>query len=181
MSVSTLPGRAWLFGDHVPSDHIVASHGILHSLDEIAPLALVRQRPDFAAGVEPGDYIVAGRHFGQSSGRQVAAKVLKHIGVSCILADSVARTFWRNCWEIGLPALDCPGVTSMARDGDIISADVGAGEIRNLTAATSWRVEIPDSFMMSMLEAGGVIGLAARLSPEWTTGPFPAAPKGELP
>ena len=158
----TLRGRTWVFGDNVPSDHIVASHGILQAMDEIAQHVLVQQRPDFAPGVRPGDVLVAGRHFGQSSGRQIAAKVLAHVGISCVVAESVARTFWRNCWEIGLPSVECPGITTLVRDGDVLAVDLRAG--RALVAATGATASFdpPDEFIISMYLAGGVIPLAGQ-------------------
>jgi 3-isopropylmalate/(R)-2-methylmalate dehydratase small subunit len=160
-------GRAWTFGDNVPSDHIVASHGILRSMDEIAKDVLRQQHPDFAGSVARGDILVAGRHFGQSSGRQVAAKVLAHVGISCVIAESVARTFWRNAWEIGLPAVECPGVTALVSDGDIVRIRLVAGAVRNETTGAAASFSPPDEFMISMLQAGGIVPLAELKHDEW--------------
>jgi 3-isopropylmalate/(R)-2-methylmalate dehydratase small subunit len=162
-----LHGRAWTLGDNVPSDHIVASHGILRPMDEIAKEVLRQQHPDFADQVLPGDILVAGAHFGQSSGRQVAAKVLAHVGVSCVIAESVARTFWRNAWEIGLPAVECPGVRELVADGDVVRISLTAGTVQNETTGATGTFAPPDHFMISMLQAGGIIPFAELKHDEW--------------
>jgi 3-isopropylmalate/(R)-2-methylmalate dehydratase small subunit len=160
-------GRAWKVGDNVPSDHIVASHGILRPMDEIAHEVLLQQHPGFASGVQRGDVLVAGAHFGQSSGRQVAAKVLAHVGISCVIADSVARTFWRNAWEIGLPAIECPGVSELVADGDILSIHLVEGEVVNETTGGRAAFAPPDEFILSMLRAGGIVPLAELMRDSW--------------
>jgi 3-isopropylmalate dehydratase small subunit len=111
-----LTGRVWRVGDNVPTDAIVRSDLVFGSMAEMVAHALEHVNPRFPAEVRPGDVLVAGRHFGQSSGRAIAARVLKAAGVACVVAETFARTFYRNGFEIGLPLLECPGVTGLVEE-----------------------------------------------------------------
>jgi 3-isopropylmalate/(R)-2-methylmalate dehydratase small subunit len=152
-------GRAWLLGDNVPTDEIVPTNWVFSPMDEIKRHALENLKPEFALGVQPGDIIVAGHHFGQSSGRAVAPKVLQAVGVACIVADSFARTFLRNAFEIGLPILESHGAGTFAGDGDQVTADVVSGRLRNATQDRDGQGEPPGEFLLTMLRAGGLIPL----------------------
>jgi 3-isopropylmalate/(R)-2-methylmalate dehydratase small subunit len=110
--------------------------------------------------VAPGDIVVAGKHFGQSSGRAIAVKALKATGIGCVVADGFARTFYRNAFEVGLPVLELPGVTGLVSDGDVLSVDVVAGTFRNETTGQERTVAPPDPFLLEMIRAGGLIPLA---------------------
>jgi 3-isopropylmalate/(R)-2-methylmalate dehydratase small subunit len=152
-------GRAWVLGDNVPTDEIVPTQWVFSPMEEICKHALENLKADFAAGVRPGDIIVAGHHFGQSSGRAVAPKVLKAVGVACIVADSFARTFLRNAFEIGLPILELHGAGTFAADGDQVTADVVTGRVRNLAQDRDASGEPTGEFLLTMLRAGGLIPL----------------------
>jgi 3-isopropylmalate/(R)-2-methylmalate dehydratase small subunit len=156
----TYSGRVWLFGDNVPTDEIVPTQWVFSSMDEIRRHVLENLNPAFAGGVAPGDLLVAGHHFGQSSGRAVAPKVLQAAGVACIVADSFARTFLRNAFEIGLPILELPGAGSFAADGERVTANVVTGEVRNETRGTEARGVPTGDFLLTMLRAGGLIPLS---------------------
>jgi 3-isopropylmalate/(R)-2-methylmalate dehydratase small subunit len=156
----TFAGRAWLFGDNVPTDEIVPTKWVFSSMDEICRHVCENIKPGFAGAVQPGDIIVAGHHFGQSSGRAVAPKALQAAGVACIVADSFARTFLRNCFEIGLPILECPDAGSFAADGDEVSVDIVSGLVRNQTRDRSAQGTATEEFLLTMLRAGGLIPLA---------------------
>jgi 3-isopropylmalate/(R)-2-methylmalate dehydratase small subunit len=93
--------------------------------------------------VEPGDIVVAGRHFGQSSGRAITTKALRATGIGCVVAETFARTFHRNCFEVDLPALEV------------------AGALENLTTGQRGSGPAADPFLVEMLNAGGLIKLAA--------------------
>lgn len=155
----TFTGHAWILGDNVPTDEIVPTRWVFSPMDEIKRHTLENLKPDFAAGVRPGDIIVAGHHFGQSSGRAVAPKALKGLGVACIVADSFARTFLRNAFEIGLPIVELPGAGTFAADGDEITADVVSGRISNLTQGRTGDGAQTGEFLLTMLRAGGLIPL----------------------
>lgn len=120
-------GRAWQFGDNVPTDQIVAMAVVMSPMDVVLKHVLEELKPGFPALIRPGDLIVAGYHFGHSSGRGIAAKAIQAAGVACIVAESFARTFLRNCYEIGLPVIGCPSAGKLARDGEIVSLDLAGG------------------------------------------------------
>lgn len=161
-AVTAHRGRAWTFGDNIPTDAITPTEYVMEPLDVRLEHVLEDRNPDFPAGVEPGDIVVAGRHFGQSSGRAIAPKTLKATGVGCIVAESFARTFYRNGFEIGLPVLACPGIVDLVGDGDEIAVDLEAGLVTNVTTGTSLDCPPIDPFLLEMLTAGGVIELARR-------------------
>ena len=98
-----MTGRAWKFGDNVPTDSIVPTAVVQQAMDVILPHVLADLKPEFPKGVKQGDILVAGHHFGQSSGRGVASKAIAASGIVCIVADTFARTFLRNSYEVGLP------------------------------------------------------------------------------
>ena len=152
-------GRAWLFGDNIPTDQIVPSKLLFLPMAEIVKHILEDLRPDFPGQLKRGDIIVAGHHFGQSSGRAVAPKAIQAAGISCIVAESFARTFLRNCYEIGLPILECRGVSKAVSDGDIVQADLIAGRLANETTKASLPATPCNEFLLKMLRAGGVIAM----------------------
>src|SRR5579862_9128307 len=127
-------GNCWKFGDNIPTDLITPTHIMWKTPAEMAKHVLETANPDFAKNVKPGDIIVAGRNFGCSSGRALAAKALKATGIGAILAELFARTFYRNGHEIGLPLLEARGVHALVSDGDRVRVDVRAGTIENLTS-----------------------------------------------
>jgi 3-isopropylmalate/(R)-2-methylmalate dehydratase small subunit len=152
-------GRVWCFGDNVPTDEIVPTRWVFSPMEEIRAHVLENLKPGFASAVAPGDVLVAGAHFGQSSGRAVAPKALKSLGVACIVAESFARTFLRNGYEIGLPLLECPGAREAFADGQQAMVDVVAGTVRNLSTGEELAGRPTDAFLLSMLRAGGLIPL----------------------
>jgi 3-isopropylmalate/(R)-2-methylmalate dehydratase small subunit len=154
-------GRCWLFGHNIPTDRLVKARFVFEPMDEIVKHVLEDLNPDFPKQVRPGDIVVAGRHFGQSSGRAIATKALKATGVGCVVAETFARTFYRNCFEVGLPALEIGGVSDLVSDGDRIRVDIVAGLLRNLTTGESASGTAADPFLLEMLAAGGLIKLAA--------------------
>jgi 3-isopropylmalate/(R)-2-methylmalate dehydratase small subunit len=163
---AALRGRCWKFGDNVPTDAIVRSDLVLGPMAEMVAHALEHLNPRFPAEVREGDVLVAGHHFGQSSGRAIAARVLRECGIACVVAETFARTFYRNGFEIGLPLVECPGVTALVEDGDVVRVDVAAGEVVNETRGARLPARPTSPFLLEMLEAGGLIPLAARLADE---------------
>lgn len=159
-------GRCWKFGDNIPTDRIVRSDLVLRPFSEILQHVLETCNPDFPKMVKPGDILVAGKHFGQSSGRAVAAKALKRTGIGCIIADGFARTFYRNGFEIGMPILECPGITEHVSDGDMIRVDFESGTIVNETTGQEFQAKPTPPFLLEMLKAGGLIAMADRIAGE---------------
>jgi len=159
-------GRCWKFGDNIPTDQIVSSDRVFLAIEEMAKHVLENLNPEFARNVQPGDILVAGKHFGQSSGRAVAPKALKATGIGAVVVEYAARLFYRNAFEIGLPLLECPGITAGVSDGDILSVDMTAGIVRNETTGKEFRAKAIDPFLMEMVAAGGLIPMGPKLAEE---------------
>jgi 3-isopropylmalate/(R)-2-methylmalate dehydratase small subunit len=159
-------GRCWKFGDNIPTDRIVRTDMIFRPWAEILQHVLETCNPEFPKKVQPGDIVVAGKHFGQSSGRAIAAKAMKRTRIGCIIAESFARTFYRNGFEIGMPILECPGITDQVSDGDILSVDIEGGRIVNETTGREFQAKTTPRFLLDMLKAGGLIAMADRLAGE---------------
>jgi 3-isopropylmalate/(R)-2-methylmalate dehydratase small subunit len=152
-------GRCWKFGDNVPTDLITPSHIMFKTTKEMAAFVLEGLNPQFPKSVAPGDILVAGRNFGCSSGRALAAKALQATGIGAVVAELFARTFYRNGHEIGMPLLEAPGIHALANDGDQLRVDVEAGTVDNLTTGASLRGKVPPDFLLDMLKSGGLIAL----------------------
>lgn len=159
-------GRCWKFGDNIPTDRIVRADLVFRPFSEILKHVLETCNPEFPLKVKPGDIVVAGKHFGQSSGRAIAAKALKQTGIGCVIAESFARTFYRNGFEIGMPALECPGITAQVSDGDILLVEIDRGRIVNETTGRELQARPTPPFLLDMLKAGGLIPMAERLAGE---------------
>jgi 3-isopropylmalate/(R)-2-methylmalate dehydratase small subunit len=173
-------GRCWKFGDNIPTDQIVRSDRALGTIQEMRAHVLENLNPAFARDVQPGDILVAGKHFGQSSGRAVAPKALQATGISAVVVEYAARLFYRNCFEIGLPLVQCPGITAAVTDGDVLTVDIETGLV--IVERTGARVqgEPTDPFLLTMLRAGGLIPLAAQLAGEdQPAGSAPQHPEGQ--
>src|SRR5205807_3250167 len=117
------------------------------------------RQSDFPKKVKAGDLLVAGRNFGCSSGRAIAPKALQATGISAILAELFARTFYRNGHEIGLPLLEAPGVHDLVETGDRLRVDIGNGTVENLSSGKTLEGTPPPEFLLEMVRAGGLIPL----------------------
>lgn len=152
-------GRCWKFGDNIPTDALTPTHVMFKTPKEMAAFVLETLNPEFPKKVKPGDILVAGRNFGCSSGRALATKALQATGIGAVVAEQFARTFYRNCLEIGLPLLEAPGVHALVNDGDEVRVDIKAATLENLTTGKSLQGTPPSQFLLRMLEAGGLIPL----------------------
>jgi 3-isopropylmalate/(R)-2-methylmalate dehydratase small subunit len=152
-----LRGKALKFGDDISTDLIQPGrYNYLRSnLPELAKHVLEDADPTFASRVKKGDFIVAGKNFGLGSSREHAPAILKLAGVSAILAKSVARIFFRNAINVGLPVLICD--TDMINDGDDLEIDLATGTITDLTNGVKLTSgKIPD-VMLKILSEGGLV------------------------
>ena len=152
-------GKCWKFGHNIPTDSITPTHITLGGIAEMARHVLETVNPDFPKKVQPGDILVAGRNFGCSSGRAIAPKALKAAGISAIVAELFARTFFRNGYEIGLPLLEVPGIHELVETGDRLRVDIVRGTVETLTSGKSLTGNPPPEFLLEMLRAGGLIPL----------------------
>ncbi|MFH1646285.1 MAG: 3-isopropylmalate dehydratase small subunit [Chloroflexota bacterium] len=157
-----LSGRAHKFGDGISTDHIIPGRyaHLRSNLPELAKHVLEDADPDFVNKVKPGDFVVGGNNFGLGSSREHAPLVIKMAGVSAILAKSVARIFFRNAINLGLPVLICN--TDKIDDGDVLEVDLAEGTVRDRTNGSVLTFgRIPD-VMLRILEEGGLIPYITR-------------------
>ncbi len=152
-----LRGRAFKFGDNISTDHIVPGRllSLRSNLPELAKHVLEDADPTFARRVKDGDFIVGGKNFGLGSSREHAPLVIKISGVSAVLAKSVARIFFRNAINVGLPVLICD--TESINDGDELEVDLKTGKIRDLTSGTELSFSPIPEIMLHILNEGGLI------------------------
>lgn len=157
MISSIMKGKAHKFGDGISTDHIVpGKYAHLRSnLPELAKHVMEDADPTFVSKVQPGDFIVAGKNFGLGSSREHAAVVIKMAGISAILAKSVARIFFRNAINQGLPVLICD--TDKINEGDEIEVDLAAGTVTNLSSGTKLTFGKIPEVMLNIMKEGGLI------------------------
>ena len=157
-----LTGRAFKFGDDISTDQIIpGKYAYLRSnLPELAKHVMEDADPMFATRVKPGDFIVGGNNFGLGSSREHAPLVIKMAGVKAILAKSVARIFFRNAINLGLPVLICN--TDEIADADQLEIDLQTGIIKNKTNGKQITFgKIPD-VMLRILDEGGLLPYIAK-------------------
>ena len=152
-----LKGKAFKFGDNISTDHITPGR-LLHlrsNLPELAKHVLEDADPTFAERVAHGDFVVGGKNFGLGSSREHAPLVIKMSGVAAVLAKSVARIFFRNAINVGLPVLICD--TDRINDGDELEVNLEAGEVNNLTNKAQLSFSRIPQVMLRILDEGGLI------------------------
>ena len=144
-----------MFGDHINTESIMAT-GTDFNPELAAEKCLEHFDPEFAKGVKPGDILVAGRNFGNSSSR-AGGKVLKFLGISVIVCDSSSRIFFRNTWNFGVPVLECPGISKMISKGDEVEVNIETGEIKNHTNGKTAQADKIIDLLVEKWRAGGMI------------------------
>lgn len=150
-----LKGRAWVFGDNVDTDQIIpAQYLVTMDNSELAEHAFENARPGFAKEARRGDIVVAGRNFGCGSSREHAPRALMGAGVSCVIAESFARIFFRNAINIGLPVIEARLPTS---EGDVVNVDLTRGTVQNETQGKSAEFSAYPPFIMMLMEKGGLV------------------------
>lgn len=152
-----LTGRAFKFGSSISTDQIIPGRFayLRSNLPELAKHAMEDADPTFVTRVKEGDFIVAGSNFGLGSSREHAPLVIKMAGVRAILAKSVARIFFRNAINLGLPVLLCD--TDSIDDGDELEIDLQAGAIRDVTNSSRLTFSKIPEIMLHILNEGGLL------------------------
>lgn len=151
----TLRGRAWVFRHNVDTDQIIpAEYLVTMNNSSLARHAFERALPRFSKDVRVGDIIVAGRNFGCGSSREHAPRALIGAGISCVIAESFARIFFRNAINIGLPVIEA---NLAARNGDIVLIDLAKGTVKNERTGESIQFQAFPPFVMMLMEKGGLI------------------------
>jgi 3-isopropylmalate/(R)-2-methylmalate dehydratase small subunit len=151
-----LKGKSWKFGDNISTDHIAPGRyfHLRSNLPELAKHVLEDADPEFAGKVQKGDFVVGGNNFGLGSSREHAPTIIKVAGVSAVMAKSFARIFFRNCINVGLPALICD--TDQFDQGDDLEVDLTSGKIRNKTKGTVVEFTPLPVVMVEILQDGGL-------------------------
>jgi 3-isopropylmalate/(R)-2-methylmalate dehydratase small subunit len=158
--VKTIEGRVWSFGDNVSTEYMMPGFTMLGKMsdEQARQHCMAALRPEFAPGVKPGDIIIAGENFGCGSSR-IASKLLLALGISCVLADSVAGIFYRNSISTGLPVIELRGISRFARDGDRCAVRLAEGLIENHRSGDALKFPAFPLHIITILEAGGLIPL----------------------
>ena len=160
-------GKAFRYGDNVDTDVIIPAR-YLSSSDpkELASHCMEDLDASFAGSVRPGDVVVAGANFGCGSSREHAPLAIKASGVSCVIAKSFARIFYRNAINIGLPILECPRAADRIRAGDELSVDFGSGVITDKSRAETYRAEPFPEFIQKIIRADGLLNSLSGRQPD---------------
>ena len=163
-----LKGRVWKFGDDVNTDLIIPGKYLeLTEPREMARHAMEGIDPTFHERVGVGDIVVAGRNFGCGSSREHAPLALKYAGVGAVIAESYARIFYRNAINIGLPALECPGVADAVDDEDVLEIDLNSGIIKVAGKEVRLRFTPLPEFMVGVLNEGGLTAYLRKHMDGW--------------
>jgi 3-isopropylmalate/(R)-2-methylmalate dehydratase small subunit len=158
--------RIWKFGDQIDTDVLAPGRYMKGSIDELAAHCLEAVRPEFAAQVKPGDLVVAGVGFGIGSSREQAAQALKYLGVGAVIATGVARIFYRNAINLGLPVLVSTDAASLL-DGAMVQFDLASATVSNADGVVMARCEKLPEFLLEIVRDGGLIpNLKKRLARE---------------
>jgi 3-isopropylmalate/(R)-2-methylmalate dehydratase small subunit len=151
-------GKAVKFGDNVDTDVILpGKYLVLIDPNELAKHAMEGLDADFPAKAKEGIVVVGGKNFGCGSSREQAPLALKYSGVKCVLAESFARIFFRNAINIGLPVIECKGISAAVDNGDEVTVDLEAGTIQDVTTGKSFQVAKLPPFILEILADGGLI------------------------
>ena len=153
-----LEGTVFKYGDNVDTDVIIPAR-YLNSSDpkELASHCMEDIDKAFVEKVQDGDIIVAAKNFGCGSSREHAPIAIKASGVSCVIAETFARIFYRNAINIGLPIVECPEAAQAIRAGDRVEVDLDTGIITDQTLGMSWKGQAFPPFMQKIIQAGGLI------------------------
>ncbi len=159
----TMRGKAHTFGDHIDTDQILPARYLVTTVPkELAMHCMETADQDFVKRVKPGDIIVAGVNFGCGSSREHAQISIIGCGVSCVIAKSFARIFFRNSINLGLPVLESTEAVDAIEAGDELEVELSTGTIRNLTRDLTFQAKPYEPFMMEIIEAGGLVEYTKR-------------------
>ena len=153
-----MKGKVHKFGSNVNTDVIIPARYLnVSEPEELAKHCMEDIDPEFTTKVELGDIIVATTNFGCGSSREHAPLAIKACGISCIIAQSFARIFFRNAINIGLPLLECAEAVDETELGDILEVDLSNGKIKNISKRKTFMANLYPEFMMGIINAGGLI------------------------
>lgn len=162
--MSTIQGRAWVFGDDVDTDLIYHNKYLAETDPKNMPQYAFEYYPGmehFAKEVKPGDILVAGKNFGCGSSREHAVYCLQYAGVPCVLAETCSRIYYRNAINNGYPVLFVKAISQAIKNGeikngDMLEIDMSTGEIRDLTTGKSFHGDAVSDLENDIMQAGGL-------------------------
>jgi len=155
---SKIKAPALTFGNNIDTDVILpGKYLILVDPCELAKHALESLDTTFPDKAKKGIIIIGGKNFGCGSSREQAPLALKYSGVKCVIAESFARIFFRNSINIGLPVLECKGISEAVKTGDTVAVDFEAGNIENTSNGKKFQVDKLPPFILEILADGGLI------------------------
>jgi len=151
-------GRVWRYGSDIDTDRIIPAR-YLNTSDpaELASHCMEDEDAAFSSKVKKGDIILASKNFGCGSSREHAPIAIKASGVSCVIAESFARIFFRNSYNMGLPILESAEAYAASKKGDILEVDMDRGIIRNITRKKTFTISPVPPFMQELLRCGGLL------------------------
>lgn len=151
-------GKAWKFGSDIDTDGIIPARYLVSSdAAELAKHCMEDVDREFVHKIDPGDIIVADKNFGCGSSREHAPIAIKTAGISCVIAKSFARIFYRNAFNMGLPIIECPEAVDRIEQGDKLRIELSEGTISNLTKGESYQAIPIPPFMQELLTCGGLM------------------------
>lgn len=151
-------GRVFKYGDNVDTDVIIPARYLnVSSGEELAKYCMIDIDKDFVNKVKKGDIIVADKNFGCGSSREHAPIAIKASGISCVIASTFARIFYRNSINIGLPILECDEAAKEIKEGDVVSVNFDTGVITDETTGKTYQAEPFPEFIQNIIKKGGLI------------------------
>ncbi len=151
-------GRVFKYGDNVDTDVIIpARYLAIQDKKELAEHCMEDIDTEFVKKVNAGDIMVAGKNFGCGSSREHAPLVIKESGISCVIAETFARIFYRNAINIGLPIIECKEASEDIKDGDSVSIDFDSGIITNETTGKTYKGQAFPEFMQKIIKSEGLV------------------------
>jgi 3-isopropylmalate/(R)-2-methylmalate dehydratase small subunit len=161
-----IKGKAWNYGDNINTDFMLPGKYLeLTDPKELAKHAMEGIDPSFAKKVQKGDIVVGGKNMGLGSSREHAPLALKHSGVGAVVAESFARIFYRNSFNVGLAAIECPGISKKAKTGDDIEIDTVTGTVT--VKGEKLKIKPLPDFMVQLLNEGGLVPYLKTHMKEW--------------
>jgi 3-isopropylmalate/(R)-2-methylmalate dehydratase small subunit len=155
---SKIKASAVVFGNNIDTDVILpGKYLILVDPNELGKHALESLDAEFVAKAKGGVILVGGKNFGCGSSREQAPLALKYSGVKCVIAESFARIFFRNAINIGLPVIECKGISTTVKTGDMLAVDFEAGKIENVSNGKKFQVDKLPPFILEIFADGGLV------------------------
>ena len=151
-------GKVWVLGDDIDTDIIIPTEYLaLPTVEDMKQYGFSPLRPELAGQIGEGDIIVADKNFGCGSSREHAPIAIKAVGVSCVIAETFARIFYRNAINIGLPIIECPQAAMEIQAGDEVEVDFDSGIITDVTTGKKFQGQAFPPFMQKIIDCEGLV------------------------